>query len=77
METSRVGGGEVKRKIPPGWFGCKKITGALCDERIPHKTKYDIFQVCIWPNMMFGLRRSSTAKWVAGGEIQSGYTQTA
>ena len=46
---------EMKRRIQAGWNGWRKVTGVLCDKRIPAKVKGKVYKTVVRPSMMYGL----------------------
>jgi len=48
-------GAEVNRRIQCGWNSWKKMTGILCDKRIPPKLKGRIHKTVVQPAMLYGL----------------------
>ena len=49
-------GREVRRRVPAGWCGWRKVSGVLCDRRIPARLKVKIFKTVVRrAAMMYGL----------------------
>ena len=46
---------EVKRRIQAGWNGWRKVTGVICDKRIPARVKGKVYKTVVRPSMMYGL----------------------
>ncbi|XP_063607578.1 uncharacterized protein LOC134782141 [Penaeus indicus] len=46
---------EISRRIQSGWNNWKKMSGVLCDKRIPTRVKGKIHQTVIQPAMLYGL----------------------
>ena len=47
-------GREVRRRVQAGWCGWRKVSGVLCDRRIPARLKVKIFKTVVRPAMMYG-----------------------
>ena len=46
---------EVKRRIQAGWNGWRKVTGVICDKRIPARVKGKVYKTVVRPSIMYGL----------------------
>ena len=46
---------EVNKRIQAGWSGWKKVTGVLCDKRVPAQVKGRIFKTMVRPAMLYGV----------------------
>ena len=46
---------EINRRIQSGWNNWKKMSGVMCDRRIPAKVKGKIHQTVIQPALLYGL----------------------
>ena len=53
---------EVKKRIQAGWNGWRKVTGVLCDRRVPAKMKGKIYKTVVRPAMLFGLETVALRK---------------
>ena len=55
---------EINRRIQSGWNNWKKMSGVMCDRRIPAKVKGKIHQTVIQPTLLYGLETLSQTKKV-------------
>ena len=46
---------DVNRKIQSGWNSWRKLTGLMCDKRVPVKVKGKLHKTVVRPAMMYGL----------------------
>ena len=46
---------EVNRRIQCGWTNWKKMSGVLCDKRIPRSVKGSIYKTVVQPAMLYGM----------------------
>ena len=46
---------EINRRIQAGWNNWRKMSGVLCDKKIPPKVKGKIHQTVVQPAMLYGL----------------------
>ncbi|XP_063613159.1 uncharacterized protein LOC134786487 [Penaeus indicus] len=46
---------EIARRIQSGWNSWKKITGVVCDRKVPDKVKGKLHKLMIRPAMLYGL----------------------
>lgn len=56
--TVQTNGGsekEVEKRVQAGWSAWKKITGILCDRRVPAKVKGKLFKTMVRPAMLYGM----------------------
>ena len=55
VNSSGSCGSEVKRRVQAGWCGWRKVSGVLCDKKIPTALKGKIYKTVIRPAMLYGL----------------------
>ncbi|XP_047487973.1 uncharacterized protein LOC125038499 [Penaeus chinensis] len=53
---------EVGKRIQAGWNAWRKITGLLCDRRVPAKLKGRIFKTMVRPAMLYGMEAVAVTK---------------
>ena len=53
---------EIGHRIQSGWNNWRKITGVVCDKRVPVKLKGKIHKAVVRPAMMFGLETAPIKK---------------
>ncbi|XP_063602922.1 uncharacterized protein LOC134778916 [Penaeus indicus] len=46
---------EIARRIQSGWNSWKKITGVVCDRKVPDKVKGKLHKLMVIPAMLYGL----------------------
>ncbi|XP_047471504.1 uncharacterized protein LOC125026943 [Penaeus chinensis] len=59
---------EISRRIQSGWNNWEKMTGVMCDKRVPARVKGKIHRTVIQPTMLYGLetlkrRRRRQGDW--------------
>ena len=60
----------TEKRIQSGWYSWRKITGVLCDKRVPEKVKGKIYKTIVRPAMLYGMetvamnkRQERKKKW--------------
>ena len=48
-------GREVKKSVQAGWNGCRRMSGVICDRRVPARVKGKVYKVAVRPAMLYGL----------------------
>ena len=48
-------GTEVKRRTQAGWNSWRKVTGVMCDRRMPNELKGNVYKAVVRPAMMYGM----------------------
>ena len=46
---------EVKRRVLAGWNGWRKISGVICDRRLPARVKGKVYSSVVRPAMVYGV----------------------
>ena len=46
---------ENEKRVQAGWNNWRKLTGVLCDKRVPLRVKSRIYKLMVLPTMMCGL----------------------
>ena len=48
-------GREVKKRVQAGWNGWRRMSGVICDRRVPARVKGKVYKVAVRPAMLYGL----------------------
>ena len=56
------GGLDLEKWIQAGWDNWRKLTGVLCNKRVPLRVKSKIYKLMILPAMMYGLKTVAITK---------------
>ena len=48
-------GREVKKRVQAGWNGWRKVSGVICDKRVPANMKGKMYKTAVRPAMLYGL----------------------
>ena len=54
--------GEIKRTVQVGWNGWRKVSGVICDRRLPAKVKGKMYSSVVRPAMVYGLETVAVTK---------------
>ena len=55
-------GREVKKKVQAGWNGWRRMSGVICDRRVPVRVKGKVYRVAVRPAMLYGLETAALTK---------------
>ena len=55
-------GREVKKRVQAGWNGWRRMSGVLCDRRVPARVKGKVYKVAVRPAMLYGLETVALTK---------------
>ena len=55
-------GREVKKRIQAGWNGWRRMSGVICDRRVPARVKGKVYKVAVRPAMLSGLETVALSK---------------
>ena len=55
-------GREVKKRIQAGWNGWRRMSGVICDRRVPARVKGKVYKVAVRPAMLYGLETVALTK---------------
>ena len=55
-------GREVKKRVQAGWNGWRRMSGVICDRRVPARVKGKVYKVAVRPAMLYGLETVALAK---------------
>ena len=53
---------EVKKKVQVGWNGWRKVSGVICDKRLPARVKEKVYSSVVRPAMVYGLEMVAVTK---------------
>ena len=55
-------GREVKKRVQAGWNGWRRMSGVICDRRVPASVKGKVYKVAVRPAMLDGLETVALTK---------------
>ena len=55
-------GREVKKRVQVGWNGWRRMSGVICDRRIPARVKGKVYKMAVKTAMLYGLETVAMAK---------------
>ena len=55
-------GSEVKKRVQAGWNGWSRMSGVICNRRVPTRVKGKVYKVAVRPAMLYGLERVALTK---------------
>ena len=53
---------EVKKRVQAGWNGWKRVSGVICDKRLPARVKGKVYSSVVRPAMVYGLETVAVTK---------------
>ena len=53
---------EAKKRVQAGWNGWRKVSGVICDKRLPAKVKGKVYSSVVRPAMVHGLETVAVTK---------------
>ena len=53
---------EVKKRVQAGWNGWRKVSGVICDKRLPARVKGKVYSSVVRPAMVYGLETVAVTK---------------
>ena len=53
---------EVKKRVQAGWNGWRRVSGVICDRRLPARVKGKVYSSMVRPAMVYGLERVAVTK---------------
>ena len=61
---------EVKKRMQAGWNRWRKVSGVICDRRLPARLKGKVYSSLVRPAMVYGLETVAvTKKQVEGMKV--------
>ena len=53
---------EIKKRVQAGWNGWRRISGVICDRRLPARVKEKVYRSVVRPEMVYGLETVAVTK---------------
>ena len=53
---------EVKKRVQAGWSEWRKVSGIICDRRLPARVKGKVYSSVVRPTMVYGLETVAVTK---------------
>ena len=53
---------EVKKRVQAGWNGWRRVSGVICDRRLPARVKGKVYSSIVRPTMVYGLETVAVTK---------------
>ena len=53
---------EVKKRVQAGWNGWRKVSGVICERRLPARVKGKVYNSVVRPAMVYGLETVAVTK---------------
>ena len=53
---------EVKKRVQAGWNGWRRVSGVICDRRLPARVKRKVYSSVARPAMVYGLEMVAVTK---------------
>ena len=53
---------EVKKRVQTGWNGWRRVSGVICDRRLPARVKGKVYSSVVRPAMVYGLETVAVTK---------------
>ena len=53
---------KVKKRVQAGWNGWRKVSGVICDRRLPARLKGKVYSSVVRPAMVYGLETVAVTK---------------
>ena len=53
---------EVKKRVQAGWNGWRRVSGVICDKRLPARLKGKVYSSVVRPAMVYGLETVAVTK---------------
>ena len=62
VQSNGESGREVKKRVQAGWNGWRRMSGVICDRRVPARVNGKVYKVAVRPAMLYGLETVSLTK---------------
>ena len=53
---------EIKKRVQAGWNGWRRVSGVICDRRLPARVKRKVYGSVVRPAMVYGLETVAVTK---------------
>ena len=53
---------EVKKRVQAGWNGWRKVSGVICDRRLPARVNEKVYSSVVRPATVYGLETGAVTK---------------
>ena len=53
---------EIKKRVPAEWNGWRRVSGVICDRRLPARVKAKVYSSVVRPVIMYGLETVAVTK---------------
>ena len=53
---------KVKKRVQAGWNGWRKVSGVICNRRLPTRVKGKVYSLVVRPAMVYGLETVGVTK---------------
>ena len=53
---------EVKKRVQAGWNGWRRVSGVICDKRLPARVKGKVYSTVVRSTMVYGLETVAVTK---------------
>ena len=53
---------EIKKRVRAGWYEWRKVSGVICDTRLPARVKGKVHSLVVRPAMVYGLEMVAVTK---------------
>ena len=53
---------EVKKRVQAGWNGWRRVSGVICNRRLPARVKGKVYSLVVRPAMVYGLETVAITK---------------
>ena len=61
-------GRELKKRVQAGWNGWRRMSGVICDRRVPARGKGKVYSMAVRPAMLYGLETVALTKKTGSGD---------
>ena len=62
VENNGACGREVKKRLQAGWNGWRRMSGVICDRRVPARVKGKVYKVAVRQAMLYMLATVALTK---------------